>query len=161
MTEKLSRTVSDEVAANIRRARKELGWSMADLAAHCAELGDGAEVVTENVIENIESGRRRKGERTRDITVDEVTVIAKAMGLPAAILFPPASPPPGFDPDQFIEAAVLNFAIGDLVKFIQPYKDAIDHWNERMKGDKKRGEKTIFIDPVESPFHSGGDDEPR
>lgn len=76
--------MSDVVAANIREARKRRGWKPADLAARCAEVG--AEFLTENVIENIESGRRRNGVRTREISVDELVAIAYALGMPPAAL---------------------------------------------------------------------------
>ncbi len=59
--------------------RKARGWQPADLAARCAELGH--EELTENVIENIESGRRDKGgRRRRSVTVDELRVLADALG---------------------------------------------------------------------------------
>lgn len=73
-------TVSDTVAANIRETRKGCGWKPADLAARCAELG--AAGITENVIENIESGRRGPGgERRRDVTVDELLALAYALDI--------------------------------------------------------------------------------
>ncbi len=86
-------TVSDAVAENIREARKRRGWKPADLAARCAEVG--AEFVTENVIENIESGRRKNGERRRDITIDELLAISCALGIPPAALFPELGDGPG------------------------------------------------------------------
>jgi hypothetical protein len=52
----------------------------AELAARCAELGAGH--LTENVIENIESGRRDKqGRRRRDVTVDELLTLAVALNV--------------------------------------------------------------------------------
>jgi transcriptional regulator with XRE-family HTH domain len=84
----LGPTISDAVAANMREVRKRRGWKIADLAARCQALGGGAESLTENVIENIESGRRRNGERTRQITVDELTAIAAALSVPPAYLMP-------------------------------------------------------------------------
>ena len=77
---------SDTVGANIRLMRKNRGWSVAELAERCARLG--AERLTAPVIENIEHGRRRNGERTRDITVDEVTIIADALMVSPGLLFP-------------------------------------------------------------------------
>jgi transcriptional regulator with XRE-family HTH domain len=69
--------VSDIVATRIRELRKSRGLKPADLAARCKAAG--AELLTENVIENIESGRRRDGERTRDITIDELLILAYAL----------------------------------------------------------------------------------
>jgi transcriptional regulator with XRE-family HTH domain len=77
---------SDTVGANIRMMRKNRSWSVAELAERCARLG--AERLTAPVIENIEHGRRRNGERTRDITVDELTVIADALMVTPGLLFP-------------------------------------------------------------------------
>lgn len=70
-------SVSDGVAARVREARKRRGWQLADLAQRCADRGYPA--LTENVIENIEHGRRRGGKRTRDITADELLVLAYAL----------------------------------------------------------------------------------
>ena len=75
--------ISDAVAAAIRETRKQRGWNAADLAARCGAIGAGA--ITANVIENIESGRRKDGKRTRDITVDELAAIAQALGVPPAV----------------------------------------------------------------------------
>ena len=48
---------------------------MADLAARCAERGHPE--FTENVLENIESGRRdSEGKRRRTITIDELIALA-------------------------------------------------------------------------------------
>lgn len=55
---------------------------MAELAKHCPGL-------SENVIENIENGRPdRHGHRRRDITVDEMMIIAKALDVQAGVLMP-------------------------------------------------------------------------
>lgn len=79
-------TVSDVVAGRVREARKARGWLTGDLAARCAELGRAE--LTGNVIENIESGRRDKdGRRRRDVTVDELRVLADALDFsPADVL---------------------------------------------------------------------------
>ncbi len=80
--DRLGHRASDTAAANIREARKRRGWNVAELADRCPGF------LTENVIENIESGRRRDGERTRDITVDELLAIAEALGVRPAALLP-------------------------------------------------------------------------
>ena len=72
-------TVSDLVAENIREARKRRGWKPAELAARCADVR--APDITENAIENIESGRRANGRRRRDVTVDELLVLAYALDI--------------------------------------------------------------------------------
>jgi transcriptional regulator with XRE-family HTH domain len=70
-------TVSDNLAAKVREVRKLHGWQPADLAARCAEVG--APHLTENAIENIESGRRSDGRRRRAVTVDELIALALAL----------------------------------------------------------------------------------
>lgn len=74
------------VAGRVREARKRRGWQLADLAARCAELGHPE--LTENVIENIEGGRRdSNGRRRRAVTVDELRVLSDALGFsPADVL---------------------------------------------------------------------------
>jgi transcriptional regulator with XRE-family HTH domain len=86
MTEK----ISDQVGERIRDVRKQLKWTMSDLAARCAELGHPE--ITRSVIENIEGGRRDdEGRRRRDITVDELMAIAGAFAVPASALMQPLS----------------------------------------------------------------------
>lgn len=48
--------------------------------------------MTDNVIENIESGRRQKGKRRRDVTVDELFTIAEAFGVSPVELLPTGTP---------------------------------------------------------------------
>lgn len=84
--ERLSETVSDVVAARVRALRKARNWLTGDVAARCAELG--VPELTENVIENIESGRRRNGRRTRAVTVDELYTLAEALDAPPVALLP-------------------------------------------------------------------------
>jgi transcriptional regulator with XRE-family HTH domain len=73
--------VSDVVADKIRELRKERHWRVTDLADRCKERG--ADYLTANVIENIESGRRdQDGNRRRAITVDELYAFAEALGVP-------------------------------------------------------------------------------
>lgn len=72
--------VSDYVAEKIREARKARGWTTDELAERCSLTG--------NIIENIESGRRRNGERTRDVTIDELFEISKALGVGPLKLLP-------------------------------------------------------------------------
>jgi len=65
--------VSDYVADKIRTARKLRDWTTSDLASRCG--------LTDNIIENIEAGRRdRDGHRRRGITLDELYAIAEAFG---------------------------------------------------------------------------------
>lgn len=79
--------VSDHVAGKIRDARKQRGWSTDELGERCGLTG--------NVIENIEGGRRRSGDRTRDITVDELFAISLAVGLSPLQLLPGGPSPYG------------------------------------------------------------------
>ncbi|MFD5395439.1 helix-turn-helix domain-containing protein [Streptomyces sp. NPDC127097] len=69
-------TVADEV----RRRRKELGWSAQDLADKCEELGHP---IPRNVIANMESGRRS------NLPLVDVMVLAKALNTPPICLIYP------------------------------------------------------------------------
>jgi len=79
-------TLSDAVAARVREARRRRNWLTGDLAARCADLGHPE--LTRAVLENIESGRRDKdGRRRRYVTVEELRVLADALGFsPADVL---------------------------------------------------------------------------
>jgi transcriptional regulator with XRE-family HTH domain len=78
--------VSDRVGAKVREHRQRLGLTREQLAERCAELG--ADGITASVLVNIESGRPDKqGVRRRDVTVDEVLILAYALDVPPIVLF--------------------------------------------------------------------------
>jgi transcriptional regulator with XRE-family HTH domain len=79
--------VSDRVGAKVREHRQRLGLTREQLADRCTELG--ANNITASVLVNIETGRPDKttGARRRDITVDEVLVLAYALDVPPVVLF--------------------------------------------------------------------------
>ncbi|MEU5302131.1 helix-turn-helix domain-containing protein [Streptomyces noursei] len=68
------------VAAEVRRRRKELGWSAQDLADKCEEIGYP---IPRNVIANMESGRRA------GLPLVDVIVLAKALNTPPICLIYP------------------------------------------------------------------------
>jgi transcriptional regulator with XRE-family HTH domain len=73
-------TPSDVAAANVRRFRKDKGWTAQRLADECASLG--AVDLSAAVIANIETGRRdNDGVRRRDVTVDELLALAVALNV--------------------------------------------------------------------------------
>ncbi|MFD0053624.1 helix-turn-helix domain-containing protein [Streptomyces sp. NPDC127168] len=68
------------VAGEVRRRRKELGWSAQDLADRCEEIGYP---VPRNVIANMESGRRAV------LPLVEIMVLAKALRIsPISLIYP-------------------------------------------------------------------------
>lgn len=68
------------VAAEVRRRRKELGWSAQDLADKCEEIGHP---IPRNVIANMESGRRS------NLPLVDVLVLAEALNTPPICLLYP------------------------------------------------------------------------
>jgi transcriptional regulator with XRE-family HTH domain len=80
---------SDYAASRIREVRRLRGMSVPGLAEQCASLGVPG--ITKAVIENIENGRRDEaGKRRRNVTVDELMVIALALNCPPLyLLIPP------------------------------------------------------------------------
>lgn len=90
---------SDVVGAEVRAHRTRRRWTRAQLSERCADLGAGH--ITESVLVNIESGRRDSGGvRRRDVTIDEVLILAEALGLSPERLYAPenevATPADGF-----------------------------------------------------------------
>lgn len=84
-------TPSSVVAQRLKEARRRRGWTAKQLADQCAKAG--ATYLTAAVLANIESGRPDlNGKRRRDITVDELLLMAFVldvapiylMGLPAS-----------------------------------------------------------------------------
>ncbi|MBC3989629.1 helix-turn-helix transcriptional regulator [Streptomyces sp. AC563] len=68
------------VAAEVRRRRKELGWSAQVLADRCEEIGHP---IPRNVIANMESGRRS------NLPLVDVMVLAEALNTPPICLVYP------------------------------------------------------------------------
>lgn len=122
--------ISDAVAAAIRETRKQRGWSVAELAERCDEIGAGP--ITANVIENIESGRRKDGKRTRDITVDELVAIAQALGVHPAALMPELGQGPLDVP--------LLFGLDDAEAGLQAALSRIGDVKERLAAQRPAAE---------------------
>lgn len=72
--------VKANVAGEVRRRRKEMGWSAQDLADQCEQLGHP---IPRNVIANMESGRRAS------LPLVDVMVLAAALETyPVCLIFP-------------------------------------------------------------------------
>lgn len=72
--------VQANVAGEVRRRRKEMGWSAQDLADQCEQLGHP---IPRNVIANMESGRRAS------LPLVDVMVLAAALETyPVCLIFP-------------------------------------------------------------------------
>lgn len=81
-------TPSDVIADQLRKHRKRLGLTREQLAEECARLG--ADQLTFAALTNIETGRRdRTGRRRREVTVDELEVLAHALAVPLLLLIFP------------------------------------------------------------------------
>lgn len=81
-------TVSDLAGRRIKETRLRRGWTAAQLAARCADLG--APELTASVIANVETGRRdQSGRRRRFVTVDELLTLAYALDVAPVLLFVP------------------------------------------------------------------------
>lgn len=83
------RTPSDVAGKRVREVRRRHGWTAAQLAERCAEIG--APEITSSVVTDLETGRRDKatGRRRRSITVDELLVLACALDVaPVHLLVP-------------------------------------------------------------------------
>jgi transcriptional regulator with XRE-family HTH domain len=107
-------TVSDVVAAKVKDARKRRLWRVGDLAERCATL-------SVNSIENIESGRRQGGKRTRAVTVDELYDLARALDMPPVEFLPgtAAYGPMTASGLRKYAAQILRDALDDLVRKLQ------------------------------------------
>ncbi|MER5943303.1 helix-turn-helix transcriptional regulator [Streptomyces sp. NPDC001928] len=72
--------IKANVAGEVRRRRKEMGWSAQDLADQCERLGHP---IPRNVIANMESGRRA------NLPLVDVMVLAAALETyPVCLIFP-------------------------------------------------------------------------
>ncbi|MDX3099705.1 helix-turn-helix domain-containing protein [Nonomuraea angiospora] len=80
--------LSDVVASRVRKYRERKGYTREELAARCSKLNVP---LTAAAITNIETGRRNAatGVRRRDVSVDELVGLAKALGVPPILLIYP------------------------------------------------------------------------
>jgi transcriptional regulator with XRE-family HTH domain len=77
-------SASDLAGRRIRQIRQRRGWTVKELAERCADVG--APGITPTVITNLETRRRA----SRQITIDELLVLAYILGVPPLLLFVPA-----------------------------------------------------------------------
>ncbi|MEU3452270.1 helix-turn-helix transcriptional regulator [Micromonospora sp. NPDC006766] len=118
-------TISDAVVGRIRKHRRAADMTRAQLAQRCAALGSPD--ITEAALANIETGRRdADGQRRRDLTVDELIVLADALEVdPSQLLFgttplktvddhhSPTTPDDRYKAgDRWLEQAIDAFAAG-------------------------------------------------
>lgn len=79
--------LSDVVADEVSRLRRARGMNRDQLGDECTALGV---VLSGSAIANIETGRRDpEGRRRREVTVDELVVLAKALRVPPVLLLFP------------------------------------------------------------------------
>lgn len=72
----------------MRLLRQRNGWTARDLAARCAQIG--APQITHTVVTNLETGRAGSdGRRRREVSVDEMLILACALNVPPAYLLVP------------------------------------------------------------------------
>ncbi|WP_262015642.1 helix-turn-helix domain-containing protein [Micromonospora sp. Mcm103] len=91
--------LSEVAAQQINRLRRSAGLTREQLAAACQAVG-GPESLSASAIANIETGRPDKtGRRRRDLTVEELVIFARALGVPPLLLL--------FPFDRFREVEVL------------------------------------------------------
>ena len=74
---------SELAGLRIRQARQQRDWTAKELADQCAAAG--APQITPTVITNLETRRRK----TREITLDEVLVLAHVLDVPPLQLMVP------------------------------------------------------------------------
>jgi len=86
-------SASDLAGRRIRQIRERRRWTAKELAARCADVG--APHITATVITNLETRRRV----SRQITVDELLVLAHVLEVPPVLLFAP------LDDSEILEVA--------------------------------------------------------
>ena len=129
-------SASDLAGRRIRQVRERRKWTAKELADRCAEAG--APHITPTVITNLETRRRK----TREITVDEVLVLAHVLGVPPLQLIVPAGSGeelevvPGVHLDDLAAADWIAGAPEqvqlDDIRSPEPGAAALDRWQERI-----------------------------
>ena len=117
--------LSDVAAAQVARLRKTAGLTREQLAARCADLGWPA--LTVGVVGSIETGRPDEtGRRRREVTVDELAILAAALNVPPLQLIYPLGAQrvvemlPGRITDVWV---AYRWAYGDLTRVGGHHRD--------------------------------------
>lgn len=127
------RSASDVIAARLKEVRKGRGINVPRLADLCA--GVGAPNLTESVIMNIESGRPdAEGRRRRDITVNELLDLARALGVsPLVLLLPAQDVAYPLTPAETASASVVfEWIVGERLPPL-PAPDQDDEWTDENR----------------------------
>lgn len=77
-------SLSNVVADQVRRHRERLGMTREELAERCSRLGYPE--ITYAAITNIERKNKAETKRRRDVTVDELMILAYALAVPPLLL---------------------------------------------------------------------------
>lgn len=81
-------SVSEVIAARVRKYRQARGWSVRQLAEECAKFG--ATTLTQASLTNIERGLAAKaGRGSRAVTVEELLILAVVLSVPPVTLMLP------------------------------------------------------------------------
>lgn len=129
------------MAERVKQIRQRRGLTAEALAARCAEIG--APEITRSVIANIETGRKGPdGRRRRDVTVDELFILAFALEVPPALLVIPLD---GGDALQVTDSVLMgplqaaNWMAGD---------DAAEGFYEPAADEAGRVARSVFAQPT-------------
>jgi transcriptional regulator with XRE-family HTH domain len=115
------RSLGEAIATQIRKHRLRKGWSVRRLAEECERLG--MPTLTEASLGNIERGQREDAKRTqRRVLVEELAVLARALGVPPVLLMLPLGSEPTVQPTPGFSASTWDVAkwwAGDIMS-IEP-----------------------------------------
>lgn len=124
----MTQRLGDVLAAGIREHRKRRDLSIRALAEECARIAPGGTSLTAASLSNIERGQTEGAKRRpRDVTAEELLILAAALRVPVVELLCP----PGFPDDIEIVPGVPvpGWAGADWITAMGPYPglDALPH----------------------------------
>lgn len=117
--------LSEVAAQQINRLRRAAGLTREQLAAACQAAG-GPESLSASAIANIETGRPdATGRRRRDLTVEELVIFGRALGVPPLLLL--------FPFDRVREVEVLPGAVAPAWSAAAWFAGRVPfpHWEKR------------------------------
>lgn len=127
-------TVGDTIAGRVRRCRQQRQLSVRALAERCADLG--AAGLTTASITNIERGADPAAKRRRrEVTVEELLVLALALDVPPLLLMIP-----------YGESDLVRIAPDRIV-----HPTAVAEWFDHDKGKAERIRQLFEAEPVIDP----------
>ena len=127
-------TASDVIAERVRELRNHRKWTVRELAARCA--AEGSNTLTTQALYKLEGQRDPAKRHPRPVTVDELLVLARALGVRVRTLLAELDG----EPEGPVLYGIDSGQLGQLIEGLQVVQSftkwvSKDEWFGRKEGD--------------------------